>query len=128
MKELKRCVLELLRQADVDEAEVSVTLIDDDHIRHLNKTYRHIDRYTDVLAFELTDPPDSILVGDIYISMERVIHQAGSHSVSRREELLRLLVHGVLHLCGYRDDISDSEEAMIKRQEAMVRGFLSGEL
>ena len=74
----------------------------------LNDKWLKINSPTDVLAFDLRDGDNSILEGDIYISMDRVHKQAEEYGVTSETELLRLAAHGVLHLCGmdHNDDIS----------------------
>lgn len=126
MKELRRYAYTLLERFGIDAAEVSVTFVDDDIIRDLNRKYRGNDRETDVLAFELSEPEDDMLLGDIYISMDRVKDQARANNVRMKEETLRLLIHGVLHLCGYGDDEKSGREEMFKMQENLVKGFLEG--
>jgi rRNA maturation RNase YbeY len=128
MKKLKGCALELLEQIGIGAAEISITFVNDDIIRGLNKEYRGIDDHTDVIAFDLSDPLGDLLLGDVYISMERIVKQAKDFGVGRKEEALRLLVHGLLHLCGYRDDTDVRRKVMFEMQENLVKEFLSGGL
>jgi len=120
-----RRVLELLGPA---AALVSITFVDDDAISALHEKYRKRQGPTDVLAFELSDRGENSLLGDVYISMDRIIHQAKSFRVSRKEETIRLLVHGLLHLCGYRDDTAEMKEQMFMAQERVVQDYLNGRL
>jgi probable rRNA maturation factor len=106
-------------------AEISVTITDDSGIRAINRNYRGIDAATDVLSFSLlpssgesfVPPPDGILhLGDIIISYERAMVQAGDMAHSTRQETGELLVHGLLHVLGY--DHEDEAGAAIMGAKA----------
>lgn len=115
-----RTVLDAEAAADI---ELSVTLLDDDAIRTLNRDWLGRDRPTDVIAFALGEG-DAAPLGDVYIGVERAVEQAGEAGIAVREELVRLVVHGVLHVLGY-DHEDDSAERMAgemwRRQEALVQ-------
>lgn len=98
------------------DAEVSVTLTDDDEIHALNKMYRNIDRPTNVLSFELGD---DILLGDIYISLDTVLREAADAKISVPEHVAHLVVHGVFHLLGY-DHLTDSQARIMESKEIKV--------
>lgn len=110
------------------EAEVSVSIVDDEEIQAINKTYRNIDKSTDVLSFPMYEyekaadfdsPDDSafnpesgeLLLGDIVISAEKVTAQAKEYGHSKEREFAFLLVHSMLHLLGY--DHMEEEERLI---------------
>ena len=97
---LERAILAALRQEEVEEGEISLTFLDDDSIRTLNRDYLGRDRPTDVIVFSLHDPGDP-LVGDIYVGYEQAARQCGAEGVDLREELIRLTIHGVLHVLGH---------------------------
>jgi probable rRNA maturation factor len=119
--------LALARLAGRGEApgrgEVSVTLVDDEAIRELNRDYRGIDAPTDVLSFSQLEgtpipagalPPDyPVPIGDIVVSIPRMRRQAVDYGHSEERELGFLLVHGLLHLLGY--DHEDSWDARVMR-------------
>ncbi len=95
------------------DRELSILLADDETLRDLNRRYRNIDRPTDVLSFPMDDPS---LLGDVAISMERVRSQAARYGVTEDEELIRLLVHGILHLAGY-DHVRGGRQARRMREK-----------
>ncbi|HHY77945.1 MAG TPA: rRNA maturation RNase YbeY [Clostridiales bacterium] len=115
--------------------EVSISFVDNDEIKELNRQYRNIDATTDVLSFPLlefdrksnNEPvikdvliDTEISLGDIVISTEKVIEQAKEYGHSQDRELAFLLVHGMLHLLGY-DHIQESDEKiMFKKQEEIL--------
>lgn len=112
-----------------DDAEVSVTLVDDESIRELNNEHRGIDRATDVLSFPMGDgecfevdpDADAILLGDIVISLERAREQAEEYGHSYRREVAFLLTHSLFHLLGYDHvDSEEDERVMFAKQEKVL--------
>ncbi len=85
----------------------------DDYLYHINLEYLNHDTLTDIITFPYSDPP--IIEGDIFISLERVAENAKTYSVSFEQELARVMAHGVLHLCGYKD--KSPEEQILMRQK-----------
>lgn len=106
----------------IQEAEVSLTLLDDDGIRQLNLAYFEKDRPTDVIAFALHEPGSPIL-GDVYLGFEQARRQAAELGIPLEEELFRLAIHGTLHLLGFRHPEGDErfESEMYVRQEELVK-------
>lgn len=107
--------------------EVSVTLLGDEAIAGLNRTYLHRDGPTDVIAFSLGNPGGaSPPVGDVYVGAAQAGRQAREYGVSLREELVRLTVHGTLHVLGYDHPEGEErvESPMFLRQEELVRAVL----
>ena len=120
--QLRRAARAALRHATRPiQGEVSITLIDDRRMRDLNARYRGKDLTTDVLSFPLSDgqhPEEPF--GDIVISYETAQRQARSYGAPLRREIERLLVHGVLHLCGY----DHHEPRQAARMHALTRKVL----
>lgn len=124
---------EILRAADVigelygvEQAELSITLTDDEHIHALNKQYRGVDRATDVLsfAFRESDEPEVIgadfdILGDVIISLERATAQAEEFGHSFKREVIFLEVHGLLHLLGY-DHIEEDERLEMEAEQKFI--------
>ena len=121
------------------EAEVSVTIVDDDEIRRINNEYRGIDKSTDVLSFPFNEfdipgnfdnieenvdafNPESgeLLLGDIILSTEHIIEQAREYGHSQIRELAFLVVHSMLHLMGYDHMIDDERKDMEDRQKKIL--------
>lgn len=98
------------------DAEVSITLTNDDEIHRLNKDYRGIDKPTNVLSFELGD---DVLMGDIYISLDTVLREATTANIPVTDHITHLVVHGMLHLQGY-DHIQDDEAAKMEDKEISI--------
>ena len=92
--------------------EVSILLTTDADIRKLNKQFRSIDQPTDVLSFPQNadeDPPipGEIILGDIAVSLDTAQAQAKEHGLTFEEEIILLLIHGILHLLGYDHEIGE---------------------
>jgi len=102
--------------------EVSLILTTNPAIRNLNRKYRKKDRATDVLAFGFyPDRPTRTDYGDIYISLDRARQQATAYRVTFNQELRRLIVHGVLHLCGYDHQSTRAEKALTRKTEDWLK-------
>ena len=109
---------------------VSLTFVDNKYIHKINKKYRHIDRPTDVISFAFLDAEDSydkilfspgpVVLGDIYISIEKAKEQASEYQHSLDRELCFLFVHGLLHLLGYDHMTSEDEKEMFALQDQIL--------
>ena len=95
--------------------DVNIILCDDASLLKLNKEYLKHDTLTDILTFPLMEEKN-VIQGDIYISIERVRDNAKQYGQSVFVELLRVIIHGVLHLIGYNDE-SDEERFLMKKKE-----------
>lgn len=124
---LESAVRRTLEQEGASEAEVSLTLLDDEAITAMNRNYLGRDRPTDVLAFSLGDEERPL--GDVYVGVDQARRQSAEYAVSLEEELVRLAVHGTLHVLGYDhpDGRDRTESGMYVRQEELVRRILAEE-
>ena len=102
-------------------AEISVALVDDVSITLLNQRFLAREGTTDVLAFSLGDAID--VVGDVYVGFEQASRQAAEHGITLAEELVRLAIHGTLHVLGHDhpEDEAREESPMFALQEHLVR-------
>ncbi|NOT96895.1 MAG: rRNA maturation RNase YbeY [Nitrospira sp.] len=110
--------------SDVGEAsaELGILFVGDQRMRSLNRQYRGKDRTTDVLAFAMREAPhsSSSVLGDVVIAVPTAVRQAKEGQRSLDEELTVLLVHGILHLCGYDHERSEKEARRMQRRERMI--------
>ena len=110
--------------SDVGEAsaELGILFVGDQRMRSLNRQYRGKDRTTDVLAFAMREAPhsSSTVLGDVVIAVPTAVRQAKEGQRSLDEELTVLLVHGILHLCGYDHERSEKEARRMQRRERMI--------
>ena len=105
-------------------AEVSVLVTDDDEVRRLNRDYRGVDAATDVLAFpqeQAPGEPGPRLLGDVVVSAPTARRQARARRRAADEEMELLVIHGVLHLTGWRDDTEQERRRMLRRAREIQR-------
>ena len=109
------------------DASFSVIIIDNEKIHEINKQYRGIDRPTDVISFALEENEEyevkERLLGDIYISIDKVYEQAKEYNHSVKRELFFLVTHGFLHLLGYDHMNKDDEKVMFELQEKILDSY-----
>lgn len=107
-----------IKQVAIDEekvlGDISYIFCSDDYLLSVNKTYLNHDYLTDVITFDYSEPP--IISGDIFISVDTVRVNANKYNVSFENELYRVMLHGVLHLCNYKD-ASKSEQLTMRKKE-----------
>ncbi len=120
---LKRVILLLSRELDLQDKELSVVLVDDSQMAELNQQYRHIDGPTDVLAFPMQEGDDAEftggMLGDIVISLETTRRQAEQAQHPWEKEMHILLIHGLLHLIGY-DHLDESQAVEMRQMEGKL--------
>ena len=131
LPEIHSIVTVVARHLMIDEWQLSFLFCDDQRIAVLNKEYRGVDGPTDVLSFAASEHPQQLLEGDIAISIDSVRKNAEIHSVDEQVELVRVIVHALLHLGGFEHEgvTLDSDEAahhpMLGLQESIVREITS---
>ncbi len=114
-KEIKSKILLILKLLDQSkDCQVCISFINDSDIRELNKTYRNINRATDVLSFP-QDGPDYSILGDIVISVDTAKRHAERYGNSLDNEIKKILVHGILHLLGF--DHKKKKETTVMREK-----------
>jgi len=122
---LKPLLLKALKKLDINNVHFNVILTNDEEIKIMNKEYRDKDEATDVLSFALSDSiildiPVNML-GDIYISIDRMKHQAKEYATGEKRELSFLTIHGLLHLLGYDHETKEEEKEMFELQEKILK-------
>ena len=103
------------------EGEINYIFCDDDYLLEINQQYLDHDTLTDIISFDYSIGND--LHGDIFISVDRVRENAQDFDVSFQDELKRVMVHGVLHYCGYKDKSDDDEKLMRQKEEEKMLMF-----
>jgi rRNA maturation RNase YbeY len=96
------------------EGEINYIFCNDDYLVEINQQYLNHDTLTDIISFDYSLGNE--IHGDIYISIERVRENAVEFKVSFEEELKRVMIHGILHYCGYKDK-SESDELLMRSKE-----------
>ena len=101
--------------------EISYVFCDDEYLHSINMQYLNHDTLTDIISFDYTE--GDIISGDIFVSIERVVDNAKDFNVPFDEELKRVLAHGVLHYCGYKDKSDDDALLMRSKEEEKIKLF-----
>lgn len=125
---------EAMKTENIDKYyEVSVVFVTKERIQEINRTYRGIDRVTDVISFALLDDEDDIIfeddeeeitvLGDIFICLEVLKEQAKEYGHSEKRELAFLALHGLLHLLGYDHDTPMEEKEMFAKQDYILNNL-----
>ena len=123
---IRRMALAILKHLQAENAELSVYLCSTETIHGLNRDWRGKDRPTDVLSFpqDCVDGPIAGPLGDIVLSPDVAVAQADREGVTYESELLRLLIHGVLHLVGYDHETGRPEALRMRAQEKRILGIM----
>lgn len=125
---LKDFLMKVAFDEKLENVIFNVIIVDNEKIHEINREYRNIDRPTDVISFALEDDDsfnrtDIRVLGDIYISIDKVRSQAEEYGHSFKRELYFLATHGFLHLLGYDHMTSEDEEVMFKKQEEVLSKY-----
>ena len=124
LKIVKKVLKKGLKILNIKKSTFNVIIVNNDYIHELNKNYRGIDKETDVITFALFDDktfnPEENILGDIYISIDKVYMQAREYGHSNIRELAFLAVHGLLHLLGYDHMNKNDEEIMFNLQDKIL--------
>jgi probable rRNA maturation factor len=100
---------------------ISYVFCDDDYLHNINVEYLNHDTLTDIISFDYT--VGNLIQGDIFISIERVKDNADDFNVSFEEELKRVMCHGLLHYCGYKDKSEADAKLMRLKEEEKIKLF-----
>ncbi|WP_077404419.1 rRNA maturation RNase YbeY [Cellulophaga omnivescoria] len=101
--------------------DINYIFCDDAYLLNINQQYLDHDTYTDIITFDYTD--GTVISSDIYISIERVKENAADFKVNFNEELLRVMAHGILHLCGFKDKTNEEAAVMRCKEEEKIKLF-----
>ena len=126
LEEVEKVLYKAMEKEGLENTSFNLIIVDNEYIHELNKTYRNIDRETDVITFAL-EVEDSLVIGtderilgDIYISIDKARSQAEEYGHGLLRELAFLAVHGFYHLLGYDHMSQEEEEIMFKKQEEVL--------
>ena len=114
---VRRIVNKFAKAHDVSHKEISIAFIGDAEIKKLNQTYRRKNEPTDVLTFA----GEEEFWGEIIIDFEQIKRQAGRLGHSAQDEMIFILVHGLLHLLGYNDETEKGRRKMIKQADSLLK-------
>ena len=112
---LKTLLTDLFRKEGQQLAGLSIVFCSDDYLLELNRQFLQHDYYTDILTFLMSERGAPV-EGELYISVDRVRDNAHALAVPAGQELRRVIIHGALHLCGYKDKLK-KDQALIRQKE-----------
>lgn len=122
LKEINRFLDKVIRDEGRVPGDLLFILSDDESVLNINREFLKHDSYTDVIAFD--DSVGEIVSGEIYISIDTVRKNAREYGCSIREETVRVMIHGLLHLCGYDDIHEKDRKIMLMKQELLVEQII----
>jgi probable rRNA maturation factor len=115
-----RWIQRTIRQEGFRPGDINIVFCSDSYLRRMNKNYLQHDYNTDIITFETGDDP-SVIHGDLFISIDRVKENAVDFSTSFSNELHRVIIHGILHLCNYSDKSVKKQTEMRQREDHYLK-------
>lgn len=119
--EINSWLLSVIASEDKNLGEINYIFCDDAYLLSINQQYLDHDTYTDIISFDTSE--GNVLSGDIFISVERIKENAQQFNVSVDDELKRVLAHGILHFCGYKDKTDDEAKLMREKEDEKLKMF-----
>ncbi|MDM1043654.1 rRNA maturation RNase YbeY [Myroides sp. 1354] len=111
----------ILASEDFLIGEINYIFCTDEYLHEINVKYLDHDTLTDIISFDYTE--NQVVSGDIFISIDRVKENAAEFEVAFDQELLRVMAHGILHYCGYKDKSEKDEALMRQKEEEKMKMF-----
>jgi probable rRNA maturation factor len=113
---LKSFLVNLSNREKTSFDTLSIVFCSDDYLLEINRNHLQHDYYTDIITFDLTPPKKQSKDAELYISIDRIRENAKAYQTTVQHELHRVIFHGVLHLCGYKDK-SKSDQVNMRQKE-----------
>lgn len=120
-KKFRDWIEAVIASEDKRTGDINFIFCDDPYLHEINVEYLSHDTFTDIISFDSS--VGNTLQGDIFISTERVAENASDFSTEFMEELKRVIIHGVLHFCGYKDKSEREKELMRRKEEEKIELF-----
>ena len=121
--ELKIFLEKQLKKEGIKIEYLQYVFCSDNYLIGINKQFLNHDYYTDIISFDLSETKGE-LIGDIYISVDRVKENAKTHKTTQGNELLRVIFHGALHFCGYKDKKPADVKLMRSMEEKWLKAYM----
>jgi len=119
---LKEFLEKVIKGENYIPGDLIFILTGDESMLEMNRKFLHHDWHTDVISFDWSE--EGRANGEVYLGFETICRNAGSLGIRVREELIRVMIHGTLHLCGYNDENRADREKMFGMQEKLLREYL----
>jgi probable rRNA maturation factor len=118
---VKKIIEKVISEEGKVSGDLNFIITDDKSLKEINVEFLKHNYFTDVISFD--NGTGTVLAGEIYISLETVIENANNYNVSLNQEFIRVMVHGVLHLCGYDDKTAVEKSKMRAREDYWLELF-----
>jgi probable rRNA maturation factor len=116
--EIKKWIIKILKKENKQAGNISFLFCTDKYLLEINRQFLKHDYYTDIITFDYTEK--ETIEGEIFISIDRVRENALIYKQPLQQELLRTIIHGILHLCGFKDKTpADKKRMRLKENEAL---------
>ena len=120
-RNLIKFIEKVIREEKKIPGDLNFIFTDDEYLLSVNKEFLKHNYYTDVIAFN--DSQNAIISGEVYLSVERIRENAGKYKVKVKEETLRVIIHAILHLCGYDDKSKRDKKEMREAEDRYLQLF-----
>lgn len=122
-RDIQRNIIKLFRREGKEIKRMDYIFCSDEYLLEINRNHLNHDFYTDIITFELSATKATI--AEIYISMDRVKENAQNLDIPFNKEILRVIIHGALHLCGYKDKSKKDINIMRAKEDYYIDNFLN---
>ena len=119
---IKKLIVQLFQEEQVFLNRIDYIFCSDEYLLKINKRFLHHETYTDIITFPLSDYNKPVY-GEVYMSVDRIKENANVFKVPYQEELLRVMIHGALHLCGYTDHNQTEKQNMRSKENHYLNKF-----
>jgi len=116
----KRWLKSVIKAEGFELSEINYVFCNDEYLHSINVEYLDHDTLTDIITFDNSEE-DELIEGDIFVSIERIIDNAKDFNTTFEQEFKRVIVHGILHLCGYCDKNDENEKQMREKEDYYLR-------
>jgi len=119
-EELEKHAEFLINNEKKELGDVSIIFCSDEYLLRINEEYLNHNYYTDIITFDYCE--NTVISGDLFISLERITENAGKFRTTFNKELYRVIFHGLLHLVGFKDKTDAEQEKMREKEEFYLKG------
>lgn len=120
---LKAFIVKLIKKEGRQTKHINYIFCTDEYLLSINQTHLHHDTFTDIITFDYSDDKSEKIISDIYISIDRVKENRLLFQTTFKKELLRVIFHGALHLCGYKDKTRADQQLMRNKEDYWLNKY-----